>query len=168
MLNKTQAPNQLNQLKLPTSSNMIFQVQAVRVDSSVNLQQPQLDFTTVNLLVWWEPRLRPISVDVPMSKVSIVDEFDDDIMLANQREVVYGMVQPEIPQVEFSLQLPRVDRQVESLRSIRATIDALLPGKTEMFRFKKLSNLKPGFKLEKSGCWVLRLVASQKMKMLIR
>ena len=154
MLTRNQAPNQSNQPTLPTSSNKIFQVQVVRVDSSVNLQQPQLDFTTVNLLVRWEPRLRPISVDIPMSKVSIVDEFDDDLMLANQREVVYGMVQPEIPQVDFSLQLPRVDRQVESLKSVKATIDALLPGKTEVFRFKKLSKLKPGVKQEKAGARV--------------
>ena len=153
MLTNTSATDQ-NQPVVPFASNKIFHVQVLRIDSSVNLQQPQLDFTTVNLLVRWEPRLRPISVDIPMSKVKIVDEFDDEIMLSNQREVVYGMVQPEIPQVDFSLQLPRVDRQVESLSSVKATIDALLPGKTETFRFKKLSKLKPGFEIEKAGARV--------------
>lgn len=153
MLTTTAAPKE-KQAIIPFCSNKIFHVQVLRIDSSVNLQQPQLDFTTVNLLVRWEPRLRPISVDIPMSKVKIVDEFEDEIMLANQREVVYGMVQPEIPQVDFSLQLPRVDRQVESLKTVKATIDALLPGKTETFRFKKLSKLKPGFQLENAGARV--------------
>lgn len=147
-------PAGTNQPTIPFCSNQIFHVQVLRIDSSVNLQQPQLDFTTVNLLVRWEPRLRPISVDIPMAKVKIMDEFGDEIMLDNQREVVYGMVQPEIPQVDFSLQLPRVDRQVESLKTVKATIDALLPGKTETFRFKKLSKLKPGFQIEKAGARV--------------
>ncbi|MEM9412661.1 MAG: hypothetical protein AAGA30_16230, partial [Planctomycetota bacterium] len=137
--------------KLRSSYSKIFQAYVTRIDSSVNLQQPQLDFTTVNLLVRWEPRLTPLSVDIPMSRVSVVDEFDDDVMLPNQKEVLYGMVQPEIPEVEFALQLPRIDRQVESLNKLILTVDALLPGKPELFRIKDLSKLKAGKRFEKAG-----------------
>lgn len=142
------------QPEVPTSTDKIFHTQVIRVNSSANIQQPKLDYTSVTLQVRWEPRLRPISVDIPMSSVSIVDEFDDAIMLSNQREVVYGMVQPEIPQVEFLLQLPRIERQVESLKSLKATLNALLPGKIEQFSFKNLSKLKPGFNIEKAGAKV--------------
>ncbi len=135
----------------PTSHSRIFQTQVLRVDSSVNLLQPQLDFTTVNLLVRWEPRLRPISVDIPMRSVKVVDEFGDSLQVAQPEQVIYGMVQPEIPEVEFSLTLPRVDRQVESIKSISATIDTLLPGRVETFRMKKVSKLKPGYTIEKAG-----------------
>ena len=137
--------------KIPTVSSKIFQTQVIRVDSSVNLKQPNLDFTTINLLVRWEPRLRPISVDIPMSNVKIIDEYGDAITLANQNEVIYGMVQPEIPEVEFSIQLPRLDRQVESIKSFKATVDAVLPGRSELFRFKNVAKLKAGFKQEKAG-----------------
>ena len=115
---------------VPTASSKIFQTQVLRVDSSVNLMQPRLDYSTISLLVRWEPRLRPISVDVQMSGVTVVDEFGDKLMLANPKAVVYGMVQPEIPEVEFALQLPRIDRQVESLKSVQATIDAVLARKS--------------------------------------
>ena len=76
----------------PTSHSRIFQTQVLRVDSSVNLLQPQLDFTTVNLLVRWEPRLRPISVDIPMRSVKVVDEFGDSLQVAQPEQVIYGMV----------------------------------------------------------------------------
>ncbi len=153
-LSLTRAAGGNRPLKLPTSSNLIFQTQVIRADASVNLQRPELDYTTVTLLVRWEPRLRPFSVDIPMSSVSIVDEYEDEVVLPNPEEVVYGMVQPEIPQVEFSLTLPRVDRQVETLKSLSAKINTLLPGKTEEFRFKKLSKMKPGTRIEKAGARV--------------
>jgi hypothetical protein len=89
-----------------------------------------------------------------MRDVKVVDEFGDSVKLTNPEEVVYGMVQPEIPEVEFSITLPRVDRQVETLRSITAKIDTLLPGKTELFRFKKVNKLKPGTIQEKAGAKV--------------
>ena len=137
--------------KVPVAHSKIFQTQVLRIDSSVNLERPQLDFTTVNLLVRWEPRLRPISVDIPMSKVIVTDEFGDTIKIANPEEVIYGMVQPEIPEVDFSLTLPRVDRQIEQLQSISARINTILPGRVETFRMKKISKLKPGYTQEKAG-----------------
>ena len=140
-----------NVSKIPVAHSKIFQTQVLRIDSSVNLENPQLDFTTVNLLVRWEPRLRPISVDIPMSRVKVVDEFGDVVKIANPEEVIYGMVQPEIPEVEFSLTLPRVDRQIEALNSISARIDTILPGRVETFRMKKVSKLKPGFTQKKAG-----------------
>ena len=140
--------------RIPSDSAKIFLAQVLRVDSSANLLSPRQDFTTISLLVRWEPRLRPISLQIPMGKVSITDEFGDSIMLANPREVVYGMVQPEIPEVEFSLRLPRVDRQIEEIKSLKATVDAVLPGRAELFRFKKVSRLKSGHKISKAGAHV--------------
>ncbi len=146
--------NQPTDLAVPTSIARIFQAQITRVDSSVNLADPQLDFTTVNLLVRWEPRLRPISVDIPLSQVKMTDEFGDQIKARNPDQVLYGLVQPEIPEVEFSLQLPRVDRQIENIESIQATIEAVLPGRSELFRFQNVGKLKAGYEIEKAGATV--------------
>ena len=143
-----------NKVSLPSNTSRVFQTSVTRVDSSINLVNPELGFTTLNLLVRWEPRLRPISVDIPIRNVSIIDEFGDTLQLAQPERVIYGLVQPEIPEVEFTLQLPRVDRQIENIKTVKATIDAVLPGRTELFRFEKISKLKSGHRINRAGATV--------------
>lgn len=141
-------------VRIPFDDARIFRLEVARVDSSVNLQEPDLDYTSVTLLVRWEPRLRPISIDMPMSQVSIRDEFDDVVSVTDPNSVMYGMIQPELPELEFSLPLKRVDRQVEELKSIKATIDAVLPGRIENFRFRNLKDQKIGRQVQKAGATV--------------
>ena len=128
----------------PSVDSRIFRIEVARVDSSVNMQEPNLDYTTVSLLIRWEPRLRPISVDMPMASVAILDEFGDVVSVTDPKSVIYGMIQPELPELEFALPLKRVDRQVEELQSLQATIDAVLPGRLETFRFRNLKDQKVG------------------------
>ena len=146
--------NGLAQGDVPLSDARIFRVEVARVDSSVNLQEPNLDYTTVTLRVRWEPRLRPISIDMPMSQVFIKDEFDDKVDVSDPNSVMYGSVQPELPELEFSLPLRRVDRQVEQLKSLQATIDAVLPGRVETFRFRNLKDQRIGRELKRAGATV--------------
>ena len=138
----------------PTTVAKIFQLSATRVDSSLNLGAPKQDWTSVQIQVRWEPRLRPISVDIPMSTVQAIDEYGDRVPVANANEVVYGMVQPEIPELEFHLRLARVDRQVEELKSITAKINAVLPGRIETFRFKNLDDQRRGWSQKQAGAMV--------------
>ncbi|MEE2827460.1 MAG: hypothetical protein VYE64_12610 [Planctomycetota bacterium] len=138
----------------PSVDSRIFRIEVARVDSSVNMQEPNLDYTTVSLLVRWEPRLRPISVDMPMASVAIRDEFGDIVSVTDPKSVIYGMIQPELPELEFALPLKRVDRQVEELQSLQATIDAVLPGRLETFRFRNLKDQKVGREIQKAGATV--------------
>ena len=140
--------------EVPTAYAKIFQLQASSVVSSMNLSSPEQSYTDLSLRVRWEPRLRPISVDMPMSSVKVEDEFGDEVKISQPDRVVYGMVQPELPEVEFNLRLPRIDRQIEQLESITARIDAVLPGRVESFRFKNLSEQKKGRKIQKGGATV--------------
>ena len=159
----SEKPNQLKLVPKPEGAKKkvapscvakIFQSEVTRIDSSVNLGDERLDFTSINLLVRWEPRLTPISVDIPLSNVKIRDEFGEAVPVRNPDRVLYGTVQPQIPEVEFSLQIPRVDRQVENLKSLKAKIVAVIPGRAEQFRFEKLGELKVGHKLSKAGALV--------------
>ena len=47
-----------------------------------------------------------------------------------------------------------MDRQIEEIKSLKATVDAVLPGRAELFRFKKVSRLKSGHKISKAGAHV--------------
>ena len=139
---------------LPTVYSKIFQIQAGTIVSAMNLGNPSQSYTDLGVVVRWEPRLRPISVDLPMKTVKVIDEFGDAIKIEQNERVIYGMVQAELPQVEFTLRLPRIDRQIEQLKTITGKIDAVLPGRVETFRFKNIGEQKQGRKMEKAGATV--------------
>jgi hypothetical protein len=143
-----------NRKAFPSTSAKIFHISAIRVDSSLNLGDPQNDWTSVEIQVRWEPRLRPISLNLATSSVRAIDEFGGQVAAANANEVVYGMVQPEIPELELRLRLARVDRQVEVLKSLTARMDAVLPGRIETFRFRNLDGRRRGWEQKQAGATV--------------
>ena len=142
------------QRAIPVDRAKIFQIQVARVDSTINLIRPRLDGSVLTLLVRWEPRLRPISIDLPLRDVKITDEYGDSVPVADPDAVIYGAIQPELPELEFPLPIQRVDRQIEELQSLTATINAVLPGRVETFRFRKVNEQRPGRKIEKAGATV--------------
>ncbi len=139
---------------IPTARSGIFSLKVTRIDSSRNLLNPQLNYSNLSLQVRWEPRIRPISVDLPMKSVIAIDEFDNKIEVTNPEAVMSGMVQPEIPELEFALNLGLVDRQIEEIKELTATIDAILPGRIETFRFKKIGQQKAGAQQRRAGAIV--------------
>jgi hypothetical protein len=138
----------------PSDTSGIFDLMVTRVNASRNLVNPELNYCNVTVRVRWEPRVQPVSIDLPVSSISAIDEFDNQIAIPNPEGVISGLVQPEIPELEFSIPIGLVDRQIEVINSLDATIDAVLPGRTEIFRFKKLGNLDPGYSQQKAGATV--------------
>ncbi len=131
-------------LEVPNGQAGVFDLRMTRVDSSRNLVRPAVNHSTFGMVVRWEPRVRPISVSLPLSSIKAIDEFDQEIRVSNPDIVVGGPVQPEIPELEFSIPMELVDRQVEMIKSMTGTIDAVLPGRIETFRFKNIGELEAG------------------------
>ena len=142
------------QRRIPTDYSSIFQIKVTQVNSVLNLVKPHNDRCEITLVARWEPRLCPISIDVPLRDVKIIDEFQDPVAVSDPNAVIYGMIQPEFPEMQFSLPIQRVSREIEELESLTATINVVLPGRTETFRFRKVSDQRPGRKIEKAGATV--------------
>ncbi len=138
-------------VNIPRDQAGIFEVQTTRIDASRNLQNPANSHTIINLLVRWEPRIQPISVVMAMKHVRIIDEFGQRISVSNEQSVVSGIVQPQIPELDFAIPIKLIDRQIEVIESLTATIDTVLPGRTETFKFKDLGKLTPGVEQSKAG-----------------
>ena len=139
---------------LPTSEDGIFQTTVTRVTAARNLLNPQLDNCTFSLRVQWEPRVTPISISLPGSSIKLVDEFDRVIEISNPEAKLGAMVQSEIPEVEFHVSTKLIDRQVEELKSFSGTLETVLPGRNEVFKFKNLGRLGVGAKQTKAGVTV--------------
>ena len=138
----------------PQNVSGIFDLTVTQVLASRNLANPELNYCNIRVRVRWEPRVTPISIDLPATSIKALDEFDSEIEISNRDAVLSGTVQPEIPELEFSIPIGLVDRQIESIKSLEAVIDAVLPGRMERFRFRKLGRLTPGASQTKAGATV--------------
>ena len=138
----------------PKSVSGIFNLSVTQIIASRNLTNPALDYCNIHMAVRWEPRVTPISIDLPASTIKAIDEFDQPVAIANQDAVISGTVQPEISELEFSVPIALVDRQIEVIKSFDATIEAVVTGRTETFRFRKLGRLTPGVQQTKAGATV--------------
>lgn len=148
-------PNEGNQkFEVPRSVSGIFDLTVTQVNASRNLTNPALNYCNIHMAIRWEPRVTPISIDLPMATIKAIDEFDNPIEITNQDAVISGTVQPEISELEFSVPIALVDRQIEVIKSFEATIDAVVTGRTETFRFRKIGKLAPGAAQTKAGATV--------------
>ncbi len=139
---------------LPRDVSGIFDLTVTKINASRNLLNPEQNYCQVTVQVRWEPRLQPISIDLPIATIKALDEFDHPIAVINEEQVIHGVVQPEIPELEFLIPIGLLDRQIEVIKSLEATIDAVLPGRMETFRFKSIGALEIGTEQRKAGAVV--------------
>lgn len=142
------------QPQVPRCVSGIFNLAVTQINASRHLANPALDYCNIHMSIRWEPRVTPISIDLPTNSIKVIDEFDNPIKITNQDAVISGIVQPDISELEFSVPIALVDRQIEVIKSFTATIDAVVTGRTETFKFRKLGRLDPGTEQTKAGATV--------------
>ena len=147
-------PKKEKAVEVPRNISGIFDLAVTKVNASRNLTNPSLNYCNIDVLIRWEPRVSPISIVLPASTIKAIDEFDAPIEITNKDAVMSGTVQREIPELEFSIPIGLLDRQIEEIKSLDAVVDAVLPGRMETFKFKKLGDLEPGAKQTKAGATV--------------
>jgi hypothetical protein len=156
-LERPNAPNAASEAidtgTIETSAG-VFQFQIVRVDSTYNLQTPDVSFTSAHLLVRWEPRVRPINVKLAAKHITARGPHGELLPVANPDAVFSALVQPQIPQLELVVPLKRIDRGIETIASFKAKFEATLPGRTETFSFAHAGKQTPGTRQEKAGAIV--------------
>ncbi|MEM7454914.1 MAG: hypothetical protein AAF456_11245 [Planctomycetota bacterium] len=139
---------------IPADQSGVFDVRVMKIDSSRNLLRPELNYSNIALVIRWEPRIQPISIDLPLSSIVAIDEFDQPMVVTNANQVLSGIVQPAIPELNFSVPMELVDRQVEVIKSLSAEINAVLPGRIETFRFEDIGTIDRGTSKTKAGATV--------------
>ncbi len=136
---------------LPLDESGIFRIRVISVSSAKNLRKPELDYTRVDLEIQWEPRLSPISIDMALSKVKVIDEEGNELKVSNPDQVLSGTVQQGVNQVDMSLTLENVDREIKKIASVTGQLDAVLPGRREKFRFARLGGIEGDPVISKAG-----------------
>ena len=138
----------------PNDQSGIFRIRVSGISSAKNLLKPELDYTRVDLEVQWEPRLTPISIDMPMSTVKILDVDGNELKVSNPDQVLSGTVQAGINQVEMSVVLENIDREVKTIGEVTGRLKCVLPGRREKFRFPPVGGIEDEPSVSKAGITV--------------
>ena len=105
------------------------------------------------MLIRWEPRVQPISLQLNQANLKIIDDQGNTIAPLRQTPIS-SAVQTEIPELNFPVNLPLVKREINQIKSVIGTLDAVLPGRIEIFRFRGLKDIADGTAQTKSGATV--------------
>lgn len=141
-------------IAIPIDSSGIFEATVTQVSASKNLLQPNLDYCSIRLRLRWEPRIAPISVDIPAKSMKVIDEFGEAVKVSNLEAVYSGTINADVSELDFSIPVEAIDRQVESLKSFTAELRTVLPGRVETFNFKNIGRLESGVTQTKAGVTV--------------
>lgn len=132
----------------------IFAISITQINAFRNLVNPKLNFCNISTVVRWEPRITPISFQLPAASIKAVDEQNKPIKLTNSEAVFYGTVQSEIAEIEFFIPVELVNRSTKKIKTLTGTGEAMIAGRVETFRFKKLGRLNHGHQQTRAGATV--------------
>ncbi len=119
-----------------------FRFEAVRIDARRELRDPMNQSLRLVMEIAWEPRLKPISLRQPVAGVKAVDENGRPMPMESLQSVLEVPVNPELTAVELRLPLSLPPRSIREIARLEGTLEALLPGRIETFRFDKLTTAK--------------------------
>ncbi|MGE0610702.1 MAG: hypothetical protein AB7O62_26665 [Pirellulales bacterium] len=112
-----------------------FCIEATRMESQVDLRSPRNRVLQIELDLAWEPRLKPIHVELPLSKLEVVDETGAELAVSDNEASLDATVIPGTSSTQFNLALDLPRRSVQRIERLKGQFQALLPGRVETFKF---------------------------------
>ena len=94
---------------------------------------------TVQLEAAWEPRLRPMLLNLKASEFKVFDDHGKEVKAQVEMESEEVVVRPENPVAEINLNLQAPDRTASKLKSLAVKADVTLPAGIKVFRFPSLA-----------------------------
>ncbi len=126
---------ELSRLDRTLSYSGPFCIEATRMESQVDLRSPRNRSLQLELDLAWEPRLKPIHIELPLSKVEAVDETGTPLEISDGEASLDATVIPGTSSTQFTLALDLPRRSVQRIERLKGQFQALLPGRVETFRF---------------------------------
>jgi hypothetical protein len=90
--------------------------------------------TNAQLMVVWEPRLRPMLMNLDVSNVEIVDDRGQVVQPSVSEESGTVVLRPENPTVEMNLNMISPGREAQRLDRLKVRANVTIPAGNEVFR----------------------------------
>lgn len=123
----------------PPSITGPFHVAALSTQTTLAFGSPLPGQMEVSLLVSWEPRLKPVFIQLPMNKMKAATESGEELETTNPAAA------PEIPlnasgcAAQVDLQFARPPRSARKLATLRGEFVVAVPSEKHKFVFEKFA-----------------------------
>ena len=119
-----------------------MRIEPVLVRAERDLRRSETALLQLAAEIAWEPRVRPISLEQPMSVVEAKDDAGEALVVDAPEATLEVPVEGEqtVTTLTYSFQSPT--RGVERIASLAGTLRVLIPGKVATFRFDGLLGAK--------------------------
>jgi hypothetical protein len=132
----------------------LFRFEGVRVNSTRDLRRRDGGSMDLSLEVAWEPRTKPIALELPLDKIVATDENGANVELTGQQQRFEVAVQPDSVATELRLPFSLPSRDIKQIASMKGELIALVPGRRVKFEFDGIKNAQSVEK-EKGGVTVV-------------
>lgn len=122
----------------------IFRIEPTRISTTREMRSPETSRCRISIEVGWEPRLRPITIALPIEKVSAIDDLGKEIATNYSGRAISASVQSEIPVVQLNVPFEIPNRSAKKIAKLTGELNVVVPGRMEVFEFTQLT--KPGRK----------------------
>ena len=131
----------------------LFRLEPTRIEAVRDLKNSDMHSLKLVTDALWEPRVRPIVLEIPLADVSATDESGGEIGIDRAEGTLEVPVEGTNAAVEIELPLVAPARSVAKVGSIKAKFTAVVLGKVETFEFPDLDKLKSA-ELDRGGVTV--------------
>jgi hypothetical protein len=114
-----------------------FRIEPTRVVARRDLRTPT-SIVMVALEVAWEPRLRPIGLKQRMAEVAAEDQEGRPLRVEDAESEPEAFPRRDATAVEMDLVFAHPERSATEIAKLKGSVQAILPGRTETFRFANL------------------------------
>jgi hypothetical protein len=115
-----------------------FRMEVTTISAQRDLRNPANRVLRLDLEVAWEPRLRPIAFRHRLADVAAIDDRGKPLAVWTPQADLEVPVEPGPIAKVLSIPLVLPPREVRTIARLHGTLHALVPGKTESFRFEGL------------------------------
>jgi hypothetical protein len=120
----------------------LFRIEPVRVDASRDLRTMDNRSLKVTADLAWEPRIRPIVLEQPLSEIVAVDEKGNPIEVDGREGSLEVPVETANAAVEMEFPLVAPDRSVRKIASLKGKLTAVVLGRVESFEIADIDRAK--------------------------
>ncbi len=131
----------------------LYRFEGVSLLARRDLRNPRNDSLRLGLEVAWEPRTRPIVMQLPLDQIQAVDEAGDQIPILGSTGRLEIPLNGEQAVTELRLPFELPERESTRIADLEGRLEALLPGRTHQFTFEDLETAR-GVERRRAGVQV--------------
>jgi len=120
----------------------LFRLEPNKIEATRDLKSSQMHALKLTVDAVWEPRVRPIVVEVPLAGISATDENGKEIGIDRSEGTLEVPIEGNGAAVEIEFPLTAPQRSVKSLASLKGKVTAVVLGKIESFEFADIDKAK--------------------------